>query len=186
MAGKSTDLSKYDNSWYDPGKNIIIRLSWFMINAWVLRNPANPFSGIKKFFLRLFGAKIGEGVIIKPSVNVKYPWFLTIGDYAWIGENVWIDNLVPVKIGAHACLSQGAMLLTGNHNYKKETFDLMVGEITLENGVWIGAHAIVAPGVKCAEHAVLAVRSVASSDLEAYKIYSGNPAKIVRERKIEA
>lgn len=183
MAG--TDLSKYDNSWYKPGRGFLVRSMWFMINAAFVRNPANPSSGIKKFFLRMFGARIGKRVIVKPGVNVKYPWNLEIGDYSWIGENVWIDNLVKTKIGANACLSQGAMLLTGNHDYKKETFDLIVGEITLEDGVWIGAQSIVGPGVTCHSHSVLAVKSVAVSDLEAYTIYRGNPAEEVRKREIK-
>lgn len=181
-----TDLSQYDNSWYKPGRGVIVRLMWFWINAIFLRNPANPFSGIKKFWLKLFGAKIGTGVIIKPSVNIKYPWLLEIGDHCWIGENAWIDNLVKVKMGNNVCLSQGAMLLTGNHNYKKSTFDLMVGEIILEDGAWIGAYAIVTPGTTVGNHAVLSVRSVAASELEPYTIYQGNPAQAIRKREIEA
>ena len=66
----------------------------------------------------MFGAKIGKGVIIRPGVSVKYPWKLQIGDNTWIGENVWIDNLSNIIIGKNVCVSQGAMLLSGNHNYK--------------------------------------------------------------------
>jgi putative colanic acid biosynthesis acetyltransferase WcaF len=179
-----TVLSKYDNSWYKPGKNGIVRLIWFMVNALFLINPLNPSSAIKIFWLKLFGAKIGKGVVIKPSVNIKYPWNLQIDEYAWIGEKVWIDNLSQVKIGANCCLSQGAMLLCGNHNYKVPTFDLIIGDITLEDGVWIGAQAVVCPGIVCGSHSVLAVASVASSNLEAYGIYRGNPAVKIKERKI--
>ena len=99
----------------------------------------NPSSCLKVRLLRMFGAKMGRGVIIKPSVNIKYPWNLVVGDYTWIGENVWIDNLTQVTMGRNVCISQGAMLLCGNHNYRKTTFDLMIGSITLEDGVWVGA-----------------------------------------------
>jgi putative colanic acid biosynthesis acetyltransferase WcaF len=133
----------------------------------------------------LFGAKVGKGVNIKPSVNVKYPWRLSIGNYTWIGENVWIDNLDNVSIGNNCCISQGAMLLCGNHNYKKMTFDLIVGEIILEDGVWIGAQSIVCPNVTCKTHSVLTVNSVATTDLEPYTIYRGNPAKEIRKRTIK-
>ena len=101
-----------------------------------------------------------------------------------IGEHVWIDNLVPVSLGANCCISQGAMLLTGNHNYKKSTFDLITGEIHLEDGVWIGAKAVVCPGVICRSHSLLTVGSVATSSLEAYCIYQGNPAQKIRDRRI--
>ena len=135
--------------------------------------------------LRAFGAKIGCGVNIKPCVNIKYPWNLEIGNYVWIGENVWIDNLAKVRIGDNACVSQGAMLLCGNHNYKTTTFDLMVGEITLEDGAWIGAMSTVCPGVTCKSHSVLSVNSVAAKDLDAYCVYQGTPAVKIRERVIK-
>lgn len=180
-----TDLSRYDNSWYEPGEGTLKRLLWYFVNVLFFLNPFNPFSGIKVRLLRLFGARVGTGVNIKPSVNIKYPWLLEIGDYTWIGENVWIDNLAQVKIGSNVCVSQGAMLLCGNHNYKKTTFDLMIGKITLEDGSWVGAQAVVCPGVTLRTHAVLGVGAVANHDLEAYTIYQGIPAVKVRERVMD-
>ena len=96
--------------------------------------------------LRMTGASVGAGVVIKPRVTIKYPWKLAVGNHSWIGEQVWIDNLDQVTIGAHVCISQGALLLCGNHDYKKPTFDLITGPIVLEDGVWIGAKASVALG----------------------------------------
>ncbi len=180
----ATDLSKYDNSWYQPG-GAIKRMLWLMVNAIFFNNGLALFNGSKIFLLKRFGAKVGIGVVIKPSVSIKYPWFLTIGNYVWIGENVWIDNLTMVNIGNNVCLSQGVMLLTGNHNYTKPTFDLIVGEIILEDGVWLGAQSVVCPGLTCKSHSVLAVSSVATKNLDAYGIYQGNPAVKVRERKFE-
>ena len=179
-----TNLSQFNNNWYDPGGNAVKRLLWYFTNI-VWFNSGFPSSRVKVFMLRLYGAKIGSGVVIKPRVNIKYPWKLTVGNNVWIGEQVWIDNLGKVSIGDNVCLSQSAFLLCGNHDYKKPSFDLIVGDITLEEGVWIGAKAIVCPGVTCSSHSVLAVGSVAASNLEAYKIYQGNPAAIIRERNIQ-
>ncbi len=179
-----TNLNKYNNDWYQPGGGIK-RLFWIVINALFFSNSLSLFNGIKIFLLRAFGAKVGEGVVIKPSVNIKYPWFLTIGNHVWIGENVWIDNLATVNIGDNVCISQGAMLLTGNHNYTKQTFDLILGEIILQDGVWIGAQSVVCPGITCHSHAVLAVNSTATKNLDAYSIYQGNPATKVRDRKFK-
>jgi putative colanic acid biosynthesis acetyltransferase WcaF len=181
---QKVDNSSFNNSWYQPGGNPLKRVLWYLINGLVLINPLNPFSSLKIAVLRLFGAQIGKGVVIKPAVNIKYPWRLSIGDHSWIGENVWIDNLADVQIEKNVCISQGAMLLTGNHNYKKTTFDLIVKEIILEDGVWIGAHSVVCPGVTCKSHAVLSVNSVATNDLDAFTIHQGNPATAVRERII--
>lgn len=179
-----TDLSKFNNAWYSPGAGVVKRLCWYVVNAAIFMCPLVPFSGFKVFLLRLFGAKVGRGVVIKPSVNIKYPWLLSIGDYSWIGEKVWIDNLAEVVIGKNVCLSQGSFLLCGNHNYKKSTFDLEVGKILLEDGVWIGAKSTVCPGITCFSHSVLSVGSVATKNLEAYTIYQGVPAQKIRMREI--
>ncbi|MEZ4801906.1 MAG: WcaF family extracellular polysaccharide biosynthesis acetyltransferase [Gelidibacter sp.] len=180
-----TDLSSYNNNWYQPG-SALKRFVWFFMNEFFIRNPLNPFSGLKIIVLRLFGAKIGEGVIIKPKVNVKYPWKLIIGNHCWIGENVWIDNLAEVIIEDHVCVSQGAFLICGNHNYKSTGFDLIVAPIVLKEGSWIGAKSIVGPGVTVESHAVLSLGSVASSSLSAFSIYRGNPAVKIKERAINS
>lgn len=73
----------------------------------------------------LFVAKIGKVAVIKPLVNIKYPWRLKIGNNVWIGENVWIDNLDDVTIANNVCIiSQFSLLLSGNNNYKEQSFDL--------------------------------------------------------------
>ena len=179
-----TDLSLYNNESYRPGAGRVKRAAWFIINVCFFLNPLIPFYGIKVFLLRLFGARVGRGVVIKPSVNIKYPWNLIVGDHVWIGEKAWIDNLAKVSIGGHVCISQGAMLICGNHDFSKRTFDLMTGEICLEDGAWIGAGAMVGPGVKVGSHAVLSLGSAATADLQPYTIYRGNPAEIIKKRTI--
>lgn len=181
---QQTDLAAYNNSPYHPGANGFKRTLWFFINAIFFKTSILPFYGIKNSLLRLFGAKIGKMVEIKPCVNIKYPWFLTVGNEVWVGEDVWIDCLAPVIIGNNVCLSQGAILLTGSHNYKKSSFDLITGSIILEDGVWIGACAIVNQGIVAGSHSVLSSGSVATKNLEPYYIYQGNPAVKVRDRVI--
>lgn len=179
-----TDLSAYNNHPYHPGGNVIKRLLWFYVNALIFKTSLLPSSRIKCNLLRLFGAKVGEGVVIKPCVNIKYPWFLSVGDHSWIGEQVWIDCLTQVTIGSHVCLSQGALLLTGNHDYRRPAFNLMTRPIILEDGVWICAKATVCPGITAGSHAVLFTGAVAMVNLEPYSIYQGNPATKLRTRRI--
>ena len=178
---KRTELAQYDNSWYHPG-NTFKRALWYFINSIFFKSSIFPFSGLKVFLLRLFGTKAGKNIRIKSCVNIKYPWFLILGNNIWIGEKVWIDNLGKVTIGDNVCLSQGSMLLSGNHDYTKIGFDLMVSDIVLENGVWIGARSIVCGGVICKDHSVLAIGSIASQDLEPFSIYRGNPAVKIKAR----
>ena len=170
------DLKEYNNDWFNPRANALKRVLWYFTNALFFTNHLFPISRLKVVLLRLFGAKVGVGVNIKPAVNIKYPWNLKIGDYTWIGEEVWIDNLVTVSIGSNCCISQGALLLCGNHNYKKDTFDLIAKPITLEDSVWIGAKSIVCPGVIVHSGSILTVGSVATHDLDSNAIYQGIPA----------
>ncbi len=188
MSRLKTDLSRFDTgAEYSIGASKLKWILWFFANAIIVRNPMNPSYAIKRATLRKIHAKIGHSGTVKPGVNIKFPWKLEVGNYVWLGENVWIDNNEPIVIKDHTCLSQGAMLLTGNHDYKKVAFDYRGGTgVTLEEGVWIGAQAVVCPGVTVKSHAVLAVGSVAVSDLEPYTIYQGNPAQKVRERVIES
>ena len=142
------------------------------------------WNGIKRFWLRVFGAQLGVGVVIKPNVKIKYPWQLKVGNHCWIGEQVWIDNLDLVTLEDHVCISQGAMLQCGNHNYQKVAFDLITAPITLKQGSWVGARCCVGPGVTIGSHVVLTMGSVATKDIEAYGIYRGHPAVWVKERNM--
>jgi putative colanic acid biosynthesis acetyltransferase WcaF len=184
-----SELKTVDNAAYKTtiviGTGKLKQVGWYITNVFFFRNPLNISSALKVSLLKLFGASIGTGVIIKPAVNIKYPWKLSIGNHSWIGENVWIDNLANITIGANVCISQGALLLTGNHNYKHSSFDLILKSIVIEDGVWIGAKAIVCQGVICGTHAILSVASVASSQLQPWSIYRGNPARRVGDRLID-
>ncbi len=180
----SVDLSRFDNSWYRPGRSRLTQALWFLLGLPLLRCSWLPGSRYRRVLLRLFGAKIGRGVVIKPGVRVKYPWRLTIGAFSWIGEDVWIDNLADIRIGSHACISQGAYLCTGNHDWSDPHFGLIVRPIELADGVWVGARALLTPGVTLGEGAVAAAGSVVRSSIPAWEIHAGNPAILVRRRRL--
>lgn len=144
---KKTDLSIYDNSWFNDGASKLKIRVWYIVNTLFFNCGWNISSGLKISLLKAFRARIGKGVVIKTHVNIKYPWRLSIGDYVWIGEYSWIDNMVEVDLGNNSVLSQGAMLLCGNHDYKKVTFDLMPGKIIIGEGAWVGAGQLFAQGL---------------------------------------
>lgn len=176
------DLATYNNNWYKPGSSVK-RFLWYYVNLIFFNSGWFPFYGIKIFWLKLFGATVGNNVLIKPHVNIKYPWLLSIGNNVWIGEQVWIDNLAQITIGNNVCISQAALLLCGNHNYAKTTFDLSVNTITINDGAWLCAKAVITGGVVCGSHAVISTGAVLSKDAEPYHIYAGNPAIKIKERK---
>lgn len=181
---KKVDLSTFPHN-YSPKKSFLYVFMWYVVRTIFFTNYFFPINWLKIKLLKAFGARIGKNVIIKPNVYIKYPWFLTIDDNSWIGEFVVIDNLDYVTIGKNVVISQGAYILTASHNYKKSTFPTYTKPVNLEDGTWIGAKAIVGPGVRCHSHSVLTLGSVATKDLEAYYIYAGNPASKIRTRIIE-
>jgi putative colanic acid biosynthesis acetyltransferase WcaF len=180
---KIVELSRFNNSWYRPASGVKIAI-WYLFSVLFFKTMLPFPSKIKVAILRLFGAKVGKNIVIKPNVSIKYPWLFKVGDNCWIGEGVWIDNLAQVTLGDNVCLSQDSYLLTGSHNYKSNSFDLMLGEITLEDGVWIGAKATVCPDVTCRSHSILTVGSVATQEMQEYSIYQGNPATFKRKREL--
>ena len=101
--------------------------------------------------LRAFGSRLGKGIVYKPRLNIKYPWFLEIGDHSWIGEGVWIDNLCQVKIGRNVCVSQGVSILTGSHDWKRSSFPFFSQPVTVGDGVWITAFRVIRPGTNIPE-----------------------------------
>lgn len=167
---------------YCPGRGPTARILWHLLGQRILRSQIVTSYRLKTSLLRLFGAKVGKGVVIKPGVRVKYPWRLEIGDHVWIGEDAWIDNLENVAIASHACLSQGVYLCTGNHDWRKSTFDYRLGSIIIGEGAWIGAKSLVAPGVQVSEYAILTAGSVATQSLAASRVYTGNPAVYAKDR----
>ena len=175
-------LDKYA-SFHNRGRAYWIEALWIVIQALTFSSFV-PGSHWRVILLRIFGAHIGGGVVIKPRVRVKFPWRLEVGNHSWIGENVWIDNLAQVTIGMHCCVSQGAYLCTGSHNWSDIEFSLITRPIQIQDGAWIAARAVVAPGVTVGIGAVLGLGSVATGNLDAGWIYHGLPAVALRRREL--
>lgn len=161
-------------------------LIWLLVsNVIFLTNIPYP-NILKVVLLRAFGAKIGRKVVIKPWVKIKFPWNLSLADHVWLGEEVWIDNISMVTISSHVCVSQGAFLLTGNHNYSKSYFPLISKPILIEEGVWVCAKAVVTGGVTLKSHSILSLGCIATKDLDSYYIYGNFPLEKIKPRTISS
>lgn len=169
-------LEQYNSAHHIPQKSLFIRILWYIINQTIVTPWWNVSNKLKIFCLRIFGAKIGKGVIIRPNVKIKYPWKLIIGDYCWIGESVIIDNLEWLIIEDRVCISQNVYLVNGNHDYKDSDFKYWGKKIFLGSEVWIGARSVIGPGVECGKGSVLSMGSVLTSNMIQKGVYSGNPA----------
>ena len=178
-------LGTYDGSEHQRGRSKLVYAIWSLVNSLVFRNSFIPIPKLKVILLKIFGSQIGNGVVIKPCVNIRYPWKLQIGDNCWIGEHVWIENLAAVTLGDNVCISQDAMIISGSHDYGRTTFNDNSEAILLENGVWIGARAVVGKGITCGKNSILSINSVAEKDLKPDSIYVGHPARFAKKRLFE-
>jgi len=174
-------LDTFNNKYYDRGASLFKEILWLIISG-VIFSSWLPGSQWRVGILRLFGAQVGCKVIIKPYVKIKFPWKLALGDHCWIGEDVWIDNLAFVTIRDHVCISQGAYLCTGSHDWSKRSFDLVVKPIIVNNHAWICSYSKISPGVVVGEGAILSFCSVALKSLEPWTIYHGMPAVSFKAR----
>ena len=178
------DLSTYSSAGFDRGAGRLREGLWLLVSLVLFRLCPFAFSPLKCAVLRLFGARVGRNVTVKPQVKITFPWKLTVGDHVWLGEECWLLNLERITIGSHVCISQRAFLCTGSHNYKLSAFNLIIQPVMVEDGAWIGAGAWVGPGVIVGHHAVLSAGSVATKNLEPSGIYQGNPAVLRKQRVI--
>jgi len=174
-------LSQFSSRNFDRGAPRFLEALWIVFGGPLLR-ASLPGSCWRRWLLLAFGSSVSRSTVWKPGVRVKFPWKLTVGDHCWIGEDAWFDNLAHVELANNVCVSQGAYLCTGNHDWSVESFDLMIGKISLEDGVWIGAKSVVLPGTIAREGAVLTAGSVGVGVLDGYTIYSGNPATLKKRR----
>ena len=179
-------LDQYTVGTYTPGAPYWKQCLWYFVGSPLVESYWLPISALKVHILRWFGAQIGQQVRLKPGVRIKFPWRLTVGDFVWIGEDAWIDNLAPVTIESHVCLSQGVYLCTGNHNWSHPNFQLTLGAIHIEESCWIAARSVIGPNVTIGKGAVLGLGSVTGRSLEPMTIYAGNPAQPIKLRQYES
>ena len=153
----SINLSKFSKPKLHNNK--LVFYFWYLISISLINNRL-PLSKIKIFILKLFGANIGNGVIINSKINIKYPWKLSVGDNSWLGNDVWIDNTEEVVIENDCCISQGVYIVTGNHDFKKVTFDYYGKKVKIESNSWVGAKSIICPGANIKKNSFIKVGSI--------------------------
>ncbi len=185
---ESEDASKVRLNEFNPsiglnrGVNKFTEVIWYLFKILFFLNPIPFPQKFKAFLLRLFGAKVGKGTVIKPRVNIHMPWKLEIGDNTWIGEEVFILDFELIKIGSNVCISQRAFLCGGNHDYRDPAFSYRNGPIVIEDGAWVGACCFIGPNVTIGTDTVVSASSVVTTTLKPNSIYRGNPLTFVKKR----
>ena len=144
--------------------------------------------GWRRFWIRLFAGLGGGGGISRksafmPSARVDYPWNVTMG-HSSVDNGAWVYALAKITIGNDVCIGEDVRLLTGSHDIGSSTFNLVVKPITISDNVWIATGAIVLPGVTIGEGAVIAAGAVVTKDVAPWTVVGGNPARVIRQRRL--
>jgi putative colanic acid biosynthesis acetyltransferase WcaF len=169
-------LDRFNNADFSRGASKFKEGLWWIVRS-LLFAPWFPVpSFLKVTALRVFGAKVGKGVVIRSRVNITFPWRLSIGDHVWIGDEVLILSLAQVTIASHVCISQRAFLCTGSHRFRSENFDLVTKPITIGEGSWIAANVFVGPGVTLAPGTLCSAGAVVLKSFGPDEVLVGNPA----------
>ena len=176
------DLSQYHQPGYSAGGSKIAMMLWWLVQAIAFPLTLHTSHSIRCWLLRLFGAKIGQHVVIRPTARFTYPWNIEIGDYSWIGDDAVLYSLAPIKIGRHCVVSQESYLCTGSHDISDPRFALITHEIVIENGAWIATDCFVGPGVRIGSNTVVGARSTVFYNLPAGQICFGTPCKAIKPR----
>jgi len=176
------DLSSFHVPSGFRGKPEVIVQLWWLVHWFFFRPSPQALFGFRRFLLRLFGAQIGKHVLIRPTAWITYPWKVSIGDYAWIGDEVVLYSLGRIEIGAHSVISQRSYLCAGIHDYQRPTFDISAPPIHIADQVWIATEVFIGPGVDIGSGAVVGARSSVFHDLPAGMVCIGNPANPIRPR----
>ena len=176
------DLSKYNQDGYSRGRNSITVLLWWIGQGTLFRFSIHNMYKWRNFLLKMFGAKVGNGVKIRPTAYFTYPWKVSIGENSWIGDHVKLYSLDEIIIGSNCVISQECYLCTGSHNLTDPHFGLMTQPIHIGDGAWIATDVFIYPGVTVSELAVVAARSTVLKDVNYNEVHAGSPAKFIKNR----
>ena len=182
MAARYQDLSRFRlppdfrgrPGWY-------VQL-WWIVEALLFRPSPQFLYGWRRWLLRRFGAEVGAGAVIRPTVRTQFPWKVRIGEHAWIGDDVVLYSLGPITIGDHAVISQKSYLCTGSHDPNEVDFPIFSRSIIIEAECWIATDVYIAPGVTIGRGTLVGARSSVFKDLPAGKVCMGSPARIIKDR----
>ncbi|MGB3296341.1 MAG: WcaF family extracellular polysaccharide biosynthesis acetyltransferase [Phormidesmis sp.] len=180
------NLSQYHQPGYEAGGSRAKVMLWWLVQAIAFPLSLHTAHWWRCWLLRLFGAKIGQQVMIRPTARITYPWNIEIGDNSWVGDDVVLYSLVPIRLGQHCVISQKSYLCTGSHDISDPRFGLVTGEIVVENGAWIATDCFIGPDVRVGANAVIGARSTVLQTMPPGQICFGTPCKPIKPRPLKA
>jgi putative colanic acid biosynthesis acetyltransferase WcaF len=178
-------LDLFDASTLDRGRPRWVEAAWILVKC-AFFAPSFPWPNrLKRFLLRRFGATIGKGVVIRPRVNIHFPWRFRVGDHCWIGDGCQILNIADVTFESHVALAHEVYVAAGSHDIRSATMKGDYRPILIKSGTWVASRAFVGPGVTIHENCVVGAAAVVMKDIGPAVVVAGNPARVIRPRVID-
>lgn len=167
-------------------KNKLYRLLWSIVRVLLYK----PFGSIffnrwRIFLLHLFGAKIGEKSVIYSSAIIWMPCNLEVGRNTCIGPDVFVYNPSKITIGNKVTISQNSYLCGGSHDISTLALDFISAPIEIKDFCWVCANCFVMMGVTMKEGSILGATSSLFKNTEAWSVYGGSPACLIKKREIK-
>lgn len=159
-------LENFTGAGYDKGRPKSVQALWILASSLIVERIWCP-PALRVEVLRIFGAKIGQRVLIRQGVRVHWPWKLVVGDDVWIGVDAWLLNLEPIVVGSDVCISQGTFICTGSHDARSSSLEFDNAPIHIHDGAWIAARATVLRGVTVGKDALVGATALVVKDVPA-------------------
>lgn len=164
--------------------NRMARVLWFFVYTLFVRPSPRFMHGWRNFIYRLMGARIHSTARIYPSARVWAPWNIVMAEDSCIGDLTDIYSVAIITIGPRSTVSHYSFLCAASHDFEDPSHPLTTAPITIGANCWLAADVFVAPGVTIPDGVVVGARSsVFTSDLPAWHLCAGNPAKPIRKRE---
>ncbi len=161
--------------------NYLADFSLFLINLF----SYIPSHHVRRLLYRISGAKIGQGSIIHMGCSFFSLKEVRIGKDTLIGKNAFLDGRAALSIGDHVDIASDVMIYNSEHDINSEDFHATIGSVTIGDYVFIGPRAIILPGVKIGNGAIVGAGAVVTKDIPAFAIVGGVPAEVIGERKLK-
>lgn len=178
-------LDLFDARSLDRGRPRVVEALWVLTKCFFFISPLPWPSRFKCALLRMFGAKIGTGVVIRPRVNIHFPWRLVVGNHCWIGDGCQLLSIASITFQDHVALAHEVYVAAGGHDIQSATMAGKHEPILVKSGTWIASRAFIGPGVTIEQDCVVGAAAVVMKSIGPAVVVAGNPARVIRPRVID-
>jgi acetyltransferase-like isoleucine patch superfamily enzyme len=169
----------------------IKELVWLELEAylgWFFRSWPSFLGFIPRFIVcKLFFKKLSSFCVIQPNVYIVHGFRIKCGSNFAVNSNTYINAVGGLEIGNNVLLGPNIVISSGEHQYTDKKLPVMLQKIVhkkiiIEDGVWIGANAVIMPGITLGEGTIVGAGAVVTKSTEPYSIVGGVPARKIKNR----